>query len=50
MWSGGLSRLENFVLVRQLGWVGEAGFGLVCGQVVKDIAACLEGSPIRTPA
>ena len=41
--------LENVVLLRHLGWVGEAGFRQVYGQVVDDVDACLEGLPIWTP-
>ena len=43
-----LTRLENVVLLPHLGYVSEAGFRQMYGQVVEDIAAYLEGSPIRT--
>ena len=39
--------LENVVLLRHLGWFGEAGFRQVYGQTVEDVAACREGLPIR---
>ncbi len=43
-----LARLDNVVLLPHLGYVSEAGFRQMYGQVVEDIAAYLAGSPIRT--
>ena len=36
------------MLLPRLGWASEAGFRQMQGQVVEDVAACLESSPIRT--
>jgi phosphoglycerate dehydrogenase-like enzyme len=43
-----LTTLDNVVLLPHLGYVSEAGFRHMYGQVVEDIAAFLAGSPIRT--
>lgn len=43
-----LTRLDNVVLLPHLGYVSETGFRHMYGQVVADIAAYLQGSPIRT--
>jgi phosphoglycerate dehydrogenase-like enzyme len=43
-----LTTLDNVVLLPHLGYVSEAGFRGMYGQVVEDIAAFLAGSPIRT--
>jgi phosphoglycerate dehydrogenase-like enzyme len=43
-----LTTLDNVVLLPHLGYVSEAGFRQMYGQVVEDIAAFLAGSPIRT--
>lgn len=43
-----LARLDNVVLLPHLGYVSEAGFRQMYGQVVEDIAAYLAGSPVRT--
>ncbi len=43
-----LTTLDNAVLLPHLGYVSEAGFRQMYGQVVDDIAAFLAGSPIRT--
>jgi phosphoglycerate dehydrogenase-like enzyme len=43
-----LTTLDNVVLLPHLGYVSEAGFRDMYGQVVDDIAAFLAGSPIRT--
>jgi phosphoglycerate dehydrogenase-like enzyme len=43
-----LTTLQNVVLLPHLGYVSEAGFRNMYGQVVADIAAYLHGSPIRT--
>jgi phosphoglycerate dehydrogenase-like enzyme len=43
-----LTTLDNVVLLPHLGYVSEAGFRQMYGQVVDDIAAFLAGSPIRT--
>ena len=43
-----LRTLENTVLLPHLGYVSEASFRSMYGQVVEDIAAFLEGAPIRT--
>lgn len=40
--------LDNVVLLPHLGYVSEAGFRSMYGQVVEDIAAYLAGSPVRT--
>jgi phosphoglycerate dehydrogenase-like enzyme len=45
-----LTRLENVVLLPHLGYVSEPGFRSMYGQVVEDIAAFLDGAPIRTVA
>ncbi|MBO0832825.1 MAG: D-2-hydroxyacid dehydrogenase family protein, partial [Actinobacteria bacterium] len=42
-----LTSLQNVVLLPHLGYVSEAGFRHMYGQVVEDIAAFLAGSPIR---
>jgi phosphoglycerate dehydrogenase-like enzyme len=42
-----LAGLDNVVLLPHLGYVSEAGFRQMYGQVVEDIAAYLAGSPIR---
>jgi phosphoglycerate dehydrogenase-like enzyme len=42
-----LTTLDNVVLLPHLGYVSEAGFRQMYGQVVEDIAAFLAGSPIR---
>lgn len=42
-----LTTLDNVVLLPHLGYVSETGFQHMYGQVVVDIAAFLEGSPIR---
>jgi phosphoglycerate dehydrogenase-like enzyme len=42
-----LTTLDNVVLLPHLGYVSEAGFRHMYGQVVEDIAAFLDGSPIR---
>jgi phosphoglycerate dehydrogenase-like enzyme len=39
--------LENAVLLPHLGYVSEAGLRTMYGQVVEDIAAFLDGAPIR---
>jgi phosphoglycerate dehydrogenase-like enzyme len=43
-----LTTLDNVVLLPHLGYVSEAGFRSMYGQVVENIAAFLAGSPIRT--
>jgi phosphoglycerate dehydrogenase-like enzyme len=43
-----LTTLDNVVLLPHLGYVSEAAFRQMYGQVVEDIAAFLAGSPIRT--
>jgi phosphoglycerate dehydrogenase-like enzyme len=43
-----LTTLDNVVLLPHLGYVSEAGFRTMYGQVVADIAAFLAGSPVRT--
>ena len=43
-----LTTLDNVVLLPHLGYVSEAGFRHMYGQVVECIAAFLAGSPIRT--
>jgi phosphoglycerate dehydrogenase-like enzyme len=43
-----LTTLDNVVLLPHLGYVSEAGFRQMYGQVVENIAAFLTGSPIRT--
>jgi phosphoglycerate dehydrogenase-like enzyme len=43
-----LTTLDNVVLLPHLGYVSEAGFRQMYGQVVENIAAFLAGSPIRT--
>lgn len=43
-----LTTLDNVVLLPHLGYVSEAGFRQMYGQVVQNIAAFLAGSPIRT--
>jgi phosphoglycerate dehydrogenase-like enzyme len=43
-----LTTLDNVVLLPHLGYVSEAGLTQMYGQVVADIAAYLEGSPVRT--
>jgi phosphoglycerate dehydrogenase-like enzyme len=43
-----LTTLENVVMLPHLGYVSEAGFREMYGQAVADIAAFLQGSPIRT--
>jgi phosphoglycerate dehydrogenase-like enzyme len=43
-----LTTLDNVVLLPHLGYVSEAGFRQMYGQVVEDIAAFLAGSAIRT--
>jgi len=43
-----LTTLDNVVLLPHLGYVSEAGFRQMYGQVVEDIEAYLAGSPIRT--
>ena len=43
-----LTTLENVVLLPHLGYVSETGLRQMYGQVVADIAAFLQGSPIRT--
>jgi phosphoglycerate dehydrogenase-like enzyme len=43
-----LTTLDNVVLLPHLGYVSETGLRDMYGQVVADIAAYLEGSPIRT--
>jgi phosphoglycerate dehydrogenase-like enzyme len=43
-----LTALDNVVLLPHLGYVSEAGFRQMYGQVVENIAAFLAGSPIRT--
>jgi phosphoglycerate dehydrogenase-like enzyme len=45
-----LTTLDNVVLLPHLGYVSEAGFRQMYGQVVENIAAFLAGSPIRTIA
>jgi phosphoglycerate dehydrogenase-like enzyme len=42
-----LTTLDNVVLLPHLGYVSEAGFRQMYGQVVENIAAFLAGSPIR---
>jgi phosphoglycerate dehydrogenase-like enzyme len=42
-----LTTLDNVVLLPHLGYVSEAGFESMYGQVVDDIAAFLAGSPVR---
>ncbi len=42
-----LTALDNVVLLPHFGYVSEAGFREMYGQVVEDIAAFLAGSPIR---
>jgi phosphoglycerate dehydrogenase-like enzyme len=42
-----LTTLDNVVLLPHLGYVSEAGFRSMYGQVVEDIAAFMAGSPIR---
>jgi phosphoglycerate dehydrogenase-like enzyme len=42
-----LTTLTNVVLLPHLGYVSEAGFRNMYGQVVQDIAAFLAGSPVR---
>jgi phosphoglycerate dehydrogenase-like enzyme len=42
-----LTTLDNVVLLPHLGYVSEPGFRHMYGQVVQDIAAFLDGSPIR---
>jgi phosphoglycerate dehydrogenase-like enzyme len=43
-----LMTLDNVVMLPHLGYVSEAGFRDMYGQAVADIAAFLQGSPIRT--
>ena len=43
-----LTTLDNVVLLPHLGYVSEAGFRQMYGQVVENVAAFLAGSPIRT--
>jgi phosphoglycerate dehydrogenase-like enzyme len=43
-----LTTLDNVVLLPHLGYVSETGLRDMYGQVVADIAAYLQGSPIRT--
>jgi phosphoglycerate dehydrogenase-like enzyme len=43
----GLTALTNVVLLPHLGYVNEAGFRQMYGQVVEDIEAFLHGSPVR---
>jgi phosphoglycerate dehydrogenase-like enzyme len=43
-----LTKLDNVVLLPHLGYVSESGLREMYGQVVADIAAYLDGSPIRT--
>ena len=43
-----LTMLPNVVLLPHLGYVSEAGLRQMYEQVVEDIAAFLEGAPIRT--
>jgi len=43
-----LTTLDNVVLLPHLGYVSAATFRDMYGQVVADIAAYLDGSPIRT--
>jgi phosphoglycerate dehydrogenase-like enzyme len=42
-----LTTLHNVVLLPHLGYVSEAGFRHMYGQVVEDITAFLAGSPVR---
>jgi phosphoglycerate dehydrogenase-like enzyme len=42
-----LLALENAVLLPHLGYVSEAGFRVMYGQVVEDILAFLGGEPVR---
>jgi phosphoglycerate dehydrogenase-like enzyme len=42
-----LLALENTVLLPHLGYVSEAAFRVMYGEVVQDIAAFLDGTPIR---
>jgi phosphoglycerate dehydrogenase-like enzyme len=42
-----LTTLDNVVLLPHLGYVSEAGFRQMYGQVVEDIRAFQAGSPIR---
>jgi phosphoglycerate dehydrogenase-like enzyme len=43
-----LTTLANVVLLPHLGYVNEAGFRRMYGQVLEDIEAFLHGSPVRT--
>ncbi len=43
-----LTELQNVVLLPHLGYVSEPAFRHMYGQVVQDIAAFRDGSPIRT--
>ena len=43
-----LTTLANVVLLPHLGYVNEAGFRQMYGQVLEDIKAFLHGSPVRT--
>ena len=42
-----LLALDNTVLLPHLGYVSEAAFRVMYGEVVQDIAAFLDGAPIR---
>ncbi len=42
-----LTRLDNVVLLPHLGYVSEATFRHMYGQVCEDIAAFLDGAPVR---
>jgi phosphoglycerate dehydrogenase-like enzyme len=42
-----LTELENVVLLPHLGYVSEPGLRHMYGQVVQDIAAFIQGAPIR---
>jgi phosphoglycerate dehydrogenase-like enzyme len=43
-----LTELENVVLLPHIGYVSEPAFRHMYGQVVQDVAAFRDGSPIRT--
>jgi phosphoglycerate dehydrogenase-like enzyme len=43
-----LTTLANVVLLPHLGYVNEAGFRQMYGQVLEDIEAFLHGAPVRT--
>lgn len=45
-----LTRLDNVVLLPHLGYVSEATFRHMYAQVVEDIAAFLDGAPVRVLA